>query len=150
LNQAGGENRLNVAVTRARERIYVVSSILPNQLKVEETLNLGPKLLKEYLSYSLEVSEGKHTPQPFDSQSFNTKWLLKEQLLASQENLIKELPFADLTMKNGELYESLILTDDDIFYEGISPKETFAYVPIGLRAKGWKFERMFSREFWRK
>jgi hypothetical protein len=150
LNQAGGENRLNVAVTRARERIYVVSSILPNQLKVEETLNLGPKLLKEYLSYSLEVSEGKHTPQPFDSQGFNTKWLLKEQLLASQENLIKELPFADLTMKNGELYESLILTDDDIFYEGISPKETFAYVPIGLRAKGWKFERMFSREFWRK
>ncbi len=150
LNQAGGENRLNVAVTRARERIYVVSSILPNQLKVEETLNLGPKLLKEYLTYSLEVSEGKHTPQPFDSQSLNTKWLLKEQLLASQENLIKELPFADLTMKNGELYESLILTDDDIFYEGISPKETFAYVPIGLRAKGWKFERMFSREFWRK
>ena len=30
LNQTGGENRLNVAVTRAREKIYVVSSILPN------------------------------------------------------------------------------------------------------------------------
>ena len=34
LNMEGGENRLNVAVTRAREKIYIVTSIFPEQLKV--------------------------------------------------------------------------------------------------------------------
>ncbi|WP_223593651.1 hypothetical protein [Neobacillus bataviensis] len=32
LNQKGGENRLNVAVTRAKEGIIVVSSIEPEEL----------------------------------------------------------------------------------------------------------------------
>jgi hypothetical protein len=62
---------------------------------------------------------------------------------------IKELPFADITVKNLKNYESLILTDDDLYYEHLSPKETFAYIPTGLRAKGWKFERVFSRNFWK-
>ena len=37
LNVAGGENRLNVAVTRAREQIYVISSIMPADLKVGQS-----------------------------------------------------------------------------------------------------------------
>src|SRR6185437_13679018 len=49
LNTAGGENRLNVAVTRAREKIYLITSIVPSQLATENTAHSGPKLLKEYL-----------------------------------------------------------------------------------------------------
>jgi len=37
------------------------------------------------------------------------------------------------------------LTDDDLYFEGISPKESHAYLPMNLRAKGWKFERIWSR-----
>ncbi|MES2794715.1 MAG: DEAD/DEAH box helicase, partial [Bacteroidota bacterium] len=48
LNQSGGENRLNVAITRARKKIYMVTSIWPYQLNVEDTLNEGPKILKQY------------------------------------------------------------------------------------------------------
>src|SRR5690606_31627296 len=49
LNTAGGENRLNVAVTRAREKIILVTSIWPEQLKTQESKHAGPRLLKEYL-----------------------------------------------------------------------------------------------------
>ena len=150
LNGQGGENRLNVAVTRAREKIYVVSSILPNQLKVEEAQNEGPRLLKSYLAYALTVSEGNYRPKVYRSENYQADWLLKEQLLKDNLQYVKELPFADLTLKNNENYESLILTDDDLYYEHLSPKETFAYIPAGLRAKGWKFERVFSRNFWKK
>jgi DNA polymerase IIIc chi subunit len=156
LNAQGGENRLNVAITRAKEKIFVVSSILPNQLQVEDTQNEGPKLLKSYLEYSLMVSEGKYKPTPHRSEKYQANWLLKEQLVGGivGENTnnglyIKELPFADITVKNNKNYESLILTDDDLYYESLSPKETFAYIPAGLRAKGWKFERIFSRNFWK-
>jgi DNA polymerase IIIc chi subunit len=160
LNAQGGENRLNVAITRAKEKIFVVSSILPNQLRVEEAQNEGPKLLKSYLEYALMVSEGKYKPTPNRSEKYQANWLLKEQLTRntgilsreaeSNSQYIKELPFADITVKNNKNYESLILTDDDLYYESLSPKETFAYIPAGLRAKGWKFERIFSRNFWKK
>ena len=56
LNQKGGENRLNVAVTRAKEGIIVVSSIEPEELNVANTSQLGPKLLKSYLKYVKAVS----------------------------------------------------------------------------------------------
>ena len=150
LNGQGGENRLNVAVTRAREKIYIISSILPNQLRVEEVQNEGPRLLKSYLEYALKVSEGNYKPQAYRSENYQANWLLKEQILRNNDQYIKELPFADVTVKNRNIYESLILTDDDLYYEHLSPKETFAYIPAGLRAKGWKFERIFSRNFWKK
>jgi hypothetical protein len=150
LNGQGGENRLNVAVTRAREKIYIISSILPNQLRVEDAQNEGPRLLKSYLEYALKVSEGNYKPQAHRSEKYRADWLLKEQILRDNEQYIKELPFADITVKNLKNYESLILTDDDLYYEHLSPKETFAYIPAGLRAKGWKFERIFSRNFWKR
>ena len=146
LNQIGGENRLNVAVTRAREKIYVVSSILPHQLNVENAQNEGPKLLKKYLEYALAISNGEFLHEPNLPESFRTDWFLKEQLKKHNNQYINELPFADLTVKtaNGK-YESLILTDDDLYFDGISPKESHAYLPMNLRAKSWKFERFWSR-----
>ncbi|CAG8437264.1 6931_t:CDS:2 [Ambispora leptoticha] len=39
LNREGGEKRLNVAITRAREKVIVVTSILPSQLSVESAKN---------------------------------------------------------------------------------------------------------------
>jgi DNA polymerase IIIc chi subunit len=148
LNQTGGENRLNVAVTRAREKIYVVSSILPNQLNVENAQNEGPKMLKKYLEYALAISNGEFLHEPNLPESFRTDWFLKEQLKVRNSQYISELPFADLTVKapNGK-YESLILTDDNLYFEAISPKEAHAYLPMNLRAKGWKFERIWSRNF---
>ncbi len=146
LNQTGGENRLNVAVTRAREKIYVVSSILPHQLNVENAQNECSKLLKKYLEYALAISNGEFLHEPNLPESFRTDWFLKEQLKVRNNQYISELPFADLTVKtaNGK-YESLILTDDDLYFEAISPKESHAYLPMNLKAKGWKFERFWSR-----
>jgi DNA polymerase IIIc chi subunit len=146
LNQAGGENRLNVAVTRAREKVYVVSSILPAQLNVENAQNEGPKMLKKYLEYALAVSNGEFLHEPNLPENFRTDWLLKKQLKIRNRQYISELPFADLTVKADDgKYESLILTDDDLYFDDISPKASHAYLPMNLRAKGWKFERIWSR-----
>lgn len=59
LSQQGGENRLNVAISRAREKIFIVSSIFPNSLPVLETHSQGAQLLKKYLSFAYQISEGK-------------------------------------------------------------------------------------------
>ncbi|MEU2351173.1 DUF3320 domain-containing protein [Modestobacter sp. NPDC049651] len=49
LNKAGGERRLNVAVTRARRQVVVFSSFDPAMLRAEETSSVGIKHLRSYL-----------------------------------------------------------------------------------------------------
>lgn len=72
LSMAGGEKRLNVAVTRAREKVVMVASIKPHQLEVEQSLNAGPKLLKQYLEYVWEQAL-KPTQTGFSTTSIELK-----------------------------------------------------------------------------
>lgn len=148
LGQAGGENRLNVAITRAKEKVIIVSSILPEDLKIENASNLGPKLLKSYLAYAISVSDGSLYKE---EESQNSQFGLSLAQLLSKENanLNRELPFADLSKKVNDTYESLILTDDNLFYQTISAKEAFAYIPISLAQKSWKISRSWSRNYWK-
>jgi len=50
LNQEGGERRLNVAVSRARNRVIVVSSIKADDMPLG--VSRGPLLLRRYLEYA--------------------------------------------------------------------------------------------------
>jgi len=154
LNAVGGENRLNVAITRARESVYLVTSIYPEQLQVEDARNEGPKLLKKYLKYAREISEGKFKPTPAPSNGYSSEWFLKNRLVESmslkkeQIECIPELPFADLTLKKGGKYYGLILTDDDLYHQSVSIKDAHVYTPSTLTLKNWKFTKLTSRNFW--
>ncbi|MFT4033150.1 MAG: AAA domain-containing protein [Siphonobacter sp.] len=150
LNQVGGENRLNVAITRARKRIYVVTSVWPEQLHVEDTSNEGPKLLKAYLEFARKVSDGQYQPKPRPQQGIQSSSLLKDQLKREHPNWVEEVPFADLVEKTDEHYLRLFLTDDDAFYQSDNPKEPHAYLPLSLKAKGWPYQRLWSREWWKR
>ena len=155
LNAHGGENRLNVAVTRAKSRVVVVASIMPHQLKTDNAQNDGPKLLKRYLEYAIEVSEGRFKPLILVREGYESGLLLRDKLIDSQfididlgQTKCTDLPFADLTIRQGELYESLVLTDDDLYYQSQTAKEPHGYLPIALKAKNWLFRRIYSRQFW--
>lgn len=52
LGNQGGERRLNVAITRAREKIIVVSSIHGHQIDVERISSRGPADLRAFLEYA--------------------------------------------------------------------------------------------------
>jgi very-short-patch-repair endonuclease len=52
LNQQGGERRLNVAVTRARQRMTVVSSMHAHDIDLTRTDAVGVKRLRDYLDYA--------------------------------------------------------------------------------------------------
>ena len=153
LNISGGENRLNVAVTRAREQVYVISSIMPEDLRVGKSKNEGPRLFKEYLKYAWKVSEGtpyQLTPLP---SKFEHTWYLKEKLkkeaFPNRSHSLEELlPFADLVLSRANQYLGLLMTDDDLYYQSISVKDSHVYVPLILKSKGWKFLGIFSREYW--
>jgi len=155
LNVAGGENRLNVAVTRAREKIYVVTSFHPQEMATEHLKNEGPKLLRKYLEYAHMVSSKKYTPIIKPPANANASWYLRNRIANELKsspnfkmNVTGELPFSDLTIRDEERYYGLILTDDDLYFQSVSAKETHVYNPFTLSAKNWKFRGVFSREIW--
>ncbi|HZX74557.1 MAG TPA: AAA domain-containing protein [Cyclobacteriaceae bacterium] len=155
LNSAGGENRLNVAVTRAREQIIIVSSIWPEELRTEDAKNAGPRLLKEYLSYARDAAQGDFKPY-MGTKRRRSDWYLKEHIKHWSENRFPQtkleddcLPFADLSVKKDGQYTGLILTDDDLYYESLSARSIHASIPFILESKHWGFTIVFSRNFWK-
>ena len=58
---AGGDKRLNVAMTRAKQALWVLTSIDPDALSVERSRHPGPKILRAYLRYVRAVSSGDVT-----------------------------------------------------------------------------------------
>lgn len=56
LSQEGGENRLNVAISRARQRIRIYTSVWPTEFHAQEEGPKGPWLLKKYLEMAAEIS----------------------------------------------------------------------------------------------
>ncbi|MEH2363881.1 DUF4011 domain-containing protein [Nostoc sp.] len=57
LNRQGGERRLNVAVTRAKSKITLVSSIVAGDIDKTRTQSKGVKLLYDYLEYAASGGE---------------------------------------------------------------------------------------------
>jgi len=73
LNQSGGERRLNVAVTRAKEHIRIVTSLQPGDIDLSRTNATGVEDFKHYLEYAkhgkdaLTRSDSEPTTLQFDS-----------------------------------------------------------------------------------
>jgi len=155
LNQEGGENRLNVAISRAREKIIVVTSIFPNQLDVETSIHEGPKYLKKYLEFVYEYSKIKRFQILSGKQdSLDRMEYLKNNIsdILNQENIRtkNDLHFCDVAIVNqSQALEKVILTDDQLVFEDNSIKSVFAYLPEQLKVKGWDSKRFYSRNFWK-
>ncbi len=152
LNAVNGENRLNVAITRARKKIDIVASILPQELKTDDLKHQGPKLLRLYLEYALKVSNGQYDSQFSEKESFSPDWYLKNRLKTWMDkekiNYSENLPFVDLMVWKDADSAKLIFTDDDLFYESYSAKEVFAYRPMELQKKNWEYTFSLSRKYW--
>lgn len=153
LNVAGGDNRLNVAVTRARKKIILITSIFPEQLRVEETKNEGPKLLKSYLQYAKDTSENKFVSS-VKKERENVTWYLSKQIKAwgdQQQGFSLEdnmLPYCDVNVSKEEVFFGAIQTDDARYFESPSVKDAYAFVPSLLEEKNWRYRMVFSRSYW--
>ncbi len=153
LNMDGGENRLNVAVSRAREKIIVVSSLWPEQLEVGETKNAGPKLLKEYLRFARQVSDGDFHPHIVADKKYSEAAQLKFQIehLAAKSGIVLKknvFPFYDLAVQKANVYKGAIFTDDNFYHESLSAKASHALLPQLLKKKNWPNIRVYSRNYW--
>lgn len=148
LSQDGGENRLNVAITRAREKVIVVSSILPEELRVENSKNKGPELLKRYMQLVYETSAKKEKKNLFVQPNirFEKNNTLSDIILHSKDDQYAPAYFSDLQEKR--FPEHLVFTDDQRYFYSPSVTDWHAYSPKLFVQKGWRANRVYARNYW--
>ncbi len=173
LNQQGGENRLNVAVTRAKEEVHLVSSIEPYELNVAGTKNDGPKYLKSYMEYAQAVSALHKEKSESVLQRLNEEMNTKRQ----EKSLDFDSPFEE------EVYNKLveigyevdtqvgmsgyridmaivhpheknryiigIECDGAMYHSSLTARERDVYRQRFLESKGWTLTRIWSRNWWK-
>jgi hypothetical protein len=64
INKPGGERRLNVAITRARERTILVTSTRSSDINIESAKAEGTIILHNYLEYAAKGPEALKLPKP--------------------------------------------------------------------------------------
>jgi very-short-patch-repair endonuclease len=175
LNQVGGENRLNVAVTRARKEIIIVCSFPPNKIKVDEE-NTGSRRLRDYLIYGKAINESNKEEARKILVSLdqdlaeykNDDDALPATNEVSLENIIRSklqecgytvntrvgnssytLDLAIVHPDNPAKYILGIECDGQAFLSSASTRERDITRQNFLENKGWKVERVWSRNWWR-
>lgn len=170
LNQDGGENRLNVAISRAKQKIYVVTSIEPEELVVDYTKNDGPKLFKQYLEYVKALSEGKNDlvksqllslldRNESDQQQLIFDSVFEEEVCAKliEQGYNVETQYGvggyriDLVIKSKDgKYNILgIECDGKLYHSSKYARERDYHRQKYLESRGWKIYRIWSTNWWK-
>lgn len=167
LSQDGGENRLNVAISRAKKKSYVVTSIEPEVLMVSQTKNRGAKLFKQYLHYAKEVSD-----QAKERQDLLLQRLSSQESLEAQETdtFVEELSVAlrqdgfrvdnhvgrgryqiDAAIwdENRQAYILGIETDSAVYTSGQSLLERDVYRQRFYQVRDWDVLRVWTYDWWK-
>ena len=169
LNQEGGENRLNVAVSRAKKKIYVVTSIEPEELSVDNSKNNGPKLLKKYLQYVRAVSNEDKEEQRIilnslvDNSSNSSERIHDSDFEAEVYDELVKRGYEvhtqvgvsgyriDLAIYDREQSRYIlgIECDGAAFHSSKSARERDIHRQNYLESRGWTIHRIWSKHWWR-
>ena len=155
LNQEGGERRLNVAVSRARSRLMLVSSFSHHDIAPGRTDAKGVELLRQYLEYAASGGEelGAETSDvplnPFE--------------LSVQEGLERRgIPVAaqygvsgyriDFACAHPDEPGRMVLAveaDGASYHSSATARDRDRLRQQVLEDKGWRFHRIWSTEWFR-
>ena len=174
LNLIGGQNRLNVAITRAREKVVIFSSIEPDELDVSTAKNEGPRYLKWYLQYAKAVGDVRTGDSKQILEELNGGPLIRmpggsvldfdsdfeEQVHEALENegLVVDTQVGasgyriDLAIRHPLHRDRYVLgveCDGASFHSARSVRERDVYRQAFLESRGWKIARIWSRNWWR-
>jgi len=158
LNRDGGERRLNVAITRAKQEVLVFSSLRADQIDLAKTRARGVRDLKLFLEYAergphaLATSAVAQTGDTHDSEF--------ERMVADR---IRSLGFevhpqvgcsgyrVDLAVVDPSAPDRYLLgveCDGDTYHRAATARDRDKLRHLVLEGLGWKLHRLWSTDWW--
>ncbi|MDR2967161.1 MAG: DUF3320 domain-containing protein [Methanobacteriaceae archaeon] len=154
LNQDGGERRLNVLITRAREKCIVFSNFKSSDMHLSSNPPFGVKALKEFLEFAENISSG-HTQkvekedEPFEDAIYNF-------LIESGYKVDKQVGYAgfrvDLAIIDDENPGRYILgieCDGKMYASSKVARDRDRLREQVLTGLGWKLYHLWSTDWYR-
>jgi very-short-patch-repair endonuclease len=167
LNQQGGERRLNVAITRARLQVTLVSSLLPEDIDVKRTTHPGPRLLREYLEYAraggpaegardwrleIEKSAAPNLQSPISNLSFEDQ--LAAALAQRGLSLARQIGHSDFRIdiairdtRDAGRFLLGIECDGDDYRDTATARDRERLREQVLSGLGWHIQRVWSADW---
>lgn len=164
LNQEGGENRLNVAVSRAKKKIQIVTSIHAVDLQVDDLQNDGPRLFRKYLEYAEAVSAGDrvraqtvldcehrdtHTYSVDDAFATEIFTALQAHGLRVEQNVGMGAYKIDIAVLDAQgNYRLGIECDANLYNRSSVARERDVQLRRYLTGRGWVLYRVWAPNWW--
>ncbi|MGG0240768.1 DUF4011 domain-containing protein [Bacillus rhizoplanae] len=156
LNKDGGERRLNVAVTRARKEIKVVSSILDTDMDDTKLKKRGPQLLKSYITFAKSggkftynniVNENADFDSPFEKDVYD---MLRKKGIELHKQVGCSGYRIDLAVvhpANPGQYIMGIECDGATYHSSKTARDRDRLRQSVLESLGWKIRRIWSQDW---
>ncbi|MCA9017633.1 MAG: hypothetical protein KDA77_20080, partial [Planctomycetaceae bacterium] len=157
LNRQGGERRLNVAVTRARQELIVYVSFLPDQLKAERTMYQGVRDLKAFLEFA-QKGKTVRAQSPTDSEhEFESPFeeAVASALMEKGWHVIPQVGVSVFRVDLGIVHPDKpgaflagIECDGAAYHRSATARDRDKIREQVLRNLGWEILRVWSPDWW--
>ena len=154
LNQDGGERRLNVLITRAREKCVVFSNFKAYDMHLTANPPYGVKALKEFLSYAENLTLGASQITQQSSEPFEDA--IASFLAENGYTVDKQIGCAgfrvDLAIVDDENPGKYILgitTDGKMYASSKVARDRDRLREQVLKGLGWKLYHLWSTDWYR-
>lgn len=154
VNSDGGERRINVAASRARSRMDVVSSIDSHELHVDNS-GKGPRLLRDLIRFA--ETSGADTgaavlTNPLNPFELAVKYELQQlglDPISQYGSSGYRIDFALPHPSNDGRMVLAVEADGASYHSSRTARDRDRLRQEVLEAKGWKFHRIWSTAFFR-
>lgn len=158
LNRAGGERRLNVAVTRAKLNIQLVTSLHHTDIDLKRTQAEGARLLRAYLDYaenSTVAFEQEDTVSAFEGNETHLEQEIAEFLRENGYTVDTQVGCSALRIDIGlrrpdsSDYVLAIECDGATYHSAKNARDRDRLRQSILERMGWHFYRIWSTDWFR-
>ena len=159
LNKVGGERRLNVLITRARNKVVVFSSITGDDFDLSKTQTAGVHALKQYLDFARSngdrslLSKGEEFSGEFDESNIFERSVYN-QLIEKGISAIPQVGYAGYKIDFGILHpedpSKFILAlecDGASYHSSATARDRDRLRQEVLENLGWRFYRIWSTDW---
>lgn len=155
LGKQGGERRLNVAITRAKCNVKLISSILPSDIPISKTQAEGVHLLHDYIAFAMNGNIARSGSQPTVAQD-EFKSSIADYIRSKGYNVCESVGCSgykiDIAIKHAsqmEEYVAGIECDGPSYVSARTARDRDRLRKSVLSSMGWKLYRIWSTEWYK-
>ncbi len=156
LNREGGYRRLNVAVTRAKRRMTIVSAFSAADMDPDRLRSQGPQMLRDYIAYAAsagrDLGAARRDAEPLNPFEIDIKQRLEEAGIPLQAQYGASGYWIDFAAMHPDQPGRPVLAieaDGARYHSAINARERDRLRQEHLERLGWRFCRIWSTEWFR-